>query len=567
MLDYELAGLGSRALAALADWLIIGLLVLLFSVSLSFWRGVSSWVFALQLLLVSALVWGYFTCFEGLRRGQTPGKRWLGIRVIRDTGLAVTFADAAVRNLLLPADWFALAGAFLIALHPKAKRLGDLVAGTVVVRDQPALVARAAAAGATAPSPPDEAALGSPLFSDAEFRVLREWTQRAPELPEPVRLRLAAQLAARFTERFPERRDPNELDFLARLYREESARRQGRFGARGAGGSSVAERLVARKTGRWTEFQMLAERVSARGLDVLNADELAGFAARYREVAADLARARTYGADPVVRVRLERLVAAGHNALYQKERHTWQRLWRFLARECPAAVLAAWRPVGLAFLVFMLPAVGGYLLLRERPALAPELLPDSMLERSEAGTARTRQGQRYVESRAGERPLVASAIIANNVRVAFTCFAGGIFLGVGSLILLAFNGLELGAVSGHFANTGLLGYLWTFVVGHGVLELFAIWVAGAAGFLLGLAVIAPGDLTRRDALVLAGRRAIRMIGFVIVLLAVAGTIEGFVSASEWPLTGRLLVSSASVLFLGLYLLNGLRVARPASSTD
>ena len=94
-------------------------------------------------------------------------------------------------------------------------------------------------------------------------------------------------------------------------------------------------------------------------------------------------------------------------------------------------------------------------------------------------------------------------------------------------------------------------------LGHGVLELFAIWVAGAAGFLLGLGVIAPGELSRRDALVLAGRRAIRMIGFVVVLLAVAGTIEGFVSASAWPLTGLLLVSSASVLFLGVYLLNGL----------
>jgi uncharacterized membrane protein SpoIIM required for sporulation/uncharacterized RDD family membrane protein YckC len=561
ILDYEVAGIGSRALAAFADWMLLATAAFVLVLSLGFWRGISSWVFALQLLLFYALVWGYFTCFEGLRRGQTPGKRALGIRVIRDTGHAVTFADAAARNLLLPVDLFCMLGVFLIAIHPRAKRLGDLVAGTVVVRDQPAAAAvtaeQRAAAGA-----PDDASLGAPLLSDAEFRLLREWSHRAPELPANVRDRLARDFVARVAARFPER-PADDLGFLDRLHREERARRQGRFGARAATASSgsVAERLVARKSSRWNEFQRLAERVAHAGLDALSAPELPDFAARYREVAADLARARTYGADPLVRARLERLVAAGHNALYREERHTWRRIWRFIARECPAAILDSWRYVGLACLTFMLPAVAGFLLLRERPALAPELLPDVMIERAEAGAARQAAGKGYVETAAGERPLEASTIIANNVRVAFNCFAGGIFFGVGSLVLLAFNGLMLGAFSGHFANVGLLPYLWTFVLGHGLLELFSIWVAGAAGFLLGRALIAPGELPRRDALVLAGRTAMRMLGAVVVLLGIAGTIEGFVSSSEWPLLQRALVSGGSLVLLVLYLLNGAREAR------
>jgi uncharacterized membrane protein SpoIIM required for sporulation len=125
-------------------------------------------------------------------------------------------------------------------------------------------------------------------------------------------------------------------------------------------------------------------------------------------------------------------------------------------------------------------------------------------------------------------------------------------------LALAYNGLELGAVSGHFANVGLLGYLWTFIAGHGALELFSIWVAGAAGFMLGHALIAPGPLLRRDALVLAGRRAVRMIVAVVVLLVVAGTIEGFVSAGGLSVAGRALVSVASLAFLALYLVNGIR---------
>jgi uncharacterized membrane protein SpoIIM required for sporulation len=152
--------------------------------------------------------------------------------------------------------------------------------------------------------------------------------------------------------------------------------------------------------------------------------------------------------------------------------------------------------------------------------------------------------------------LMASAIILNNVRVAFMCFAGGAFAGVGSLFLLAFNGLQIGTSAGHFANQGLLGYLLEFIAGHGALELFAIWVAGAAGFLLGRSMIAPGDLTRADALALNGRVALRMVGAAVVCLLVAGTIEGFISAGDYGLPVRLAASGISLCFLAVYLLSG-----------
>jgi len=170
-------------------------------------------------------------------------------------------------------------------------------------------------------------------------------------------------------------------------------------------------------------------------------------------------------------------------------------------------------------------------------------------------------GRGYAETDAKERPVMASFIIRNNIRVAFYCFATGAFLGVGSLVALAFNGLLFGTVLGHFENMNVLRYILAFVMGHGVLELFAIWVAGGAGFLLGLSIIAPGRMTRSDALVVNGRIAFRMIGAVVVLLLVAGLIEGFVSAGEGGFGFRLAVSGASAVFLGLYLLNGARYLR------
>jgi len=165
-----------------------------------------------------------------------------------------------------------------------------------------------------------------------------------------------------------------------------------------------------------------------------------------------------------------------------------------------------------------------------------------------------------------DRGLMASGIIVNNVRVAIACFAGGVFLGVGSLVLLAYNGLAIGAFAGHFANVGLLDYLLTFILGHGALELFAIWVAGAAGFLLGRSIVAPGTLSRVDALVISGRVAVRMVGATAVLLVVAGMIEGFISAGGYSVPLRMAASAASLGLLISYLASGLRF-RAASSAS
>ncbi|MEP6571572.1 MAG: stage II sporulation protein M [Gemmatimonadota bacterium] len=567
ILDYEIAGVGSRALAAIIDTGILFVWILLLALALSpiegwLGEGAARWARAILGLAVFASFWGYYTFFEGLRGGQTPGKRHIGIRVVRDTGHPVTFGAAAARNFIrladsLPPPSYFLGGLF-VALHPQGKRLGDIVAGTVVVRDRPI------EAGPVQVSEPEESdETGLPELAEEEFRVIREFSERSMSLDEEVRARLADRLTARFADRFP-LRPKSSVAFIGQLYRRELALRRGRFGAaagRVPGSRRVGtpiDRLVARKQDRWLAFDKLANRAASSGLDSFAARELPDFAARYREVAADLARARTYRADPAVQARLERLVAAGHNALYRDDRKTLPRIWQVLASECPAAVVRARLYVLIAFLAFAAPAAGGYLLLRERPGLAGDLLPDVMLRRAEAGAERVRNGKGYVEIESGVRPIVASGIITNNIGVAFACFAGGIFLGVGSLFSLAYNGLSLGATAAHFANKGLLLYLLTFIVGHGVLELFSIWVAGAAGFMLGRSIVSPGDLTRGEALLLSGRLAIRMIGAVVILLLVAGSIEGFVSTSTLPLAYRLAVSGASAVFLVLYLANGAR---------
>ena len=122
--------------------------------------------------------------------------------------------------------------------------------------------------------------------------------------------------------------------------------------------------------------------------------------------------------------------------------------------------------------------------------------------------------------------------IWNNVRIGFQTFAGGLLAGLGTVWYLAANGVILGAVAGYLTQVGFGGTFWSFVSGHAALELTAIVISGAAGLRLGLAVIAPGNRSRKAALVAAARPAVRLMYGAALMFAAAAFVEAFWS----PLT-------------------------------
>jgi len=194
----------------------------------------------------------------------------------------------------------------------------------------------------------------------------------------------------------------------------------------------------------------------------------------------------------------------------------------------------------------------------DKPELAEELLPQSMLDRAEEGVARQRKGEKaYVRVKDFERPLMASAIIANNVQVTFLVFAGGISAGILTVQMLVYNGVSIGAVAGLYAARGIFSQIGMFVVPHSVLELSAICIAGGGGFLLAAAMLLPGALTRRAALVVNGRRAIRLITATTMMLIVAGTLEGLLSPRvDVPDWTKFTAAAASALLMLVYFTRG-----------
>src|SRR5258705_2633596 len=239
--QFELAGVGSRMAAGLLDilFLVLALLVVVIGGgaigdTLASGSVARSWLSAVMILLSFCFVWGYFTLFEALNGGRTPGKQLLGIRVVMDTGRAITPSAAVLRNLVRFIDCYfpmpfvpALATMFL---HPSNKRPGDMAAGTIVVRDRPTDWVLGAATESEAT--PDPIETGPPELSEDEFRLLDRFLGRLSELNRDVQNRMTGELVRRFETRIPPRSaDPQA--YLVTLFAYEQRKRRIRFVPRG----------------------------------------------------------------------------------------------------------------------------------------------------------------------------------------------------------------------------------------------------------------------------------------------------------------------------------------------
>lgn len=560
-LGFEVADLGSRFVALLIDLVLllvaitgVGLLGVWASRQLALSPQVTGMGLAVLIFVGFVVVWGYFVYFEGFRDGRTPGKRWSGLRVIHEGSQPLTVKGAVIRNLVRVIDaqpvftW--LVGGVAMWVHPRTQRLGDMAAATLVVRDR----------GAAELSPSELAALvrergAEPQLGDDEFEALDRFMERRPELERAARVRLATQLAETLGPHLAglDPGDGGVEDRLDALYADERPRRA-LSRVLGPAASPLARSLVLGQADRWIEYRALVDRADRGGLASLSAEEIARFATLYRTTAADLARARTYGASGPLIFSLERWVGAGHNLLYRPRGRSWRGLARWLGVGFPALVRARWRFVAAAAAFLFLPAFIAYAAVRLDPSLARELMPYEMIVRAETAPERAEAGGRYVDVPETFMPVMASAIIANNVQVTFFAFAGGILAGVGTALLLLVNGLHLGAAAALFENEGAAALLWEFVAPHGVIELTAVCIAGGAGLILGSGLIAPGRLRRTDALALRAREAVALLAGTTLLLVLAGLVEGFVSPAPIPLALKLAIAGAVALGVAAYLL-------------
>jgi uncharacterized membrane protein SpoIIM required for sporulation len=321
----------------------------------------------------------------------------------------------------------------------------------------------------------------------------------------------------------------------------------------------LAEDFITTKRPNWERLTALLDRSRLSGLAALSAEELSELGQLYRGATSDLAVARRDFPSHRVAEYLNSLVARAHAAIYQGRSARRRGILEFFTLTFPRAFRATWGYTLAAFLMFLLPAVVSFIISYRDPSQGAELMPGI-----EDRIQDIRDKHEWWKSINDEgRSASASFIMTNNIRVSILAFAGGVLLGILTLYLLAQNGLMLGIVAGAAQSLGFASNLWGFIAAHGMVELSVIFIAGGAGLQLGWSVVRPGLLTRRAALVLAARRAAHLLLGCIPLLVVAGTIEGFISPSDLPLSLKLAVSllSGSVLYGYLLLVGRERVKR------
>ncbi len=322
--------------------------------------------------------------------------------------------------------------------------------------------------------------------------------------------------------------------------------------------SAVTEgAFTARRQGDWDRLDALARKVQARGVRQLAPGEVASVSPLYLDVCADLSRARAarYSA-PLVDY-LEGLTAAAHSVLYGSQarggrvagaasrpslRAAFDAFPRAVRRHRTAMLVSA--------VLFFVPFVGGLVLTLLDPAFALNVVPESMLRPL---VHAYQEG--FAEDRgAGLDATMAGFYVHNNVGIALRCFATGLALGVGSAFYLVENGLTTGAIMGYVGAQGAGGNIFTFVVGHGSLELGAIVLAGGAGLALGWSLVAPGSRTRLASLQATARSVMPVVFGASVMLFMAAAVEGFWSASSVPSPVKRLVGGAMFLTVVTYVL-------------
>ena len=272
----------------------------------------------------------------------------------------------------------------------------------------------------------------------------------------------------------------------------------------------------------WREFDSFLD-----GKKTFDASEMPE---RYRRICHALALAQDRQYSPELADRLNRLALRGHHVLYQNRRRQSGPMLEFVLAGFPRLVRAEWRLVTAAALLFFGPLALLIAVLQVYPEFVHYLLDPAQIAQFHQmyDPANKRLGMREADTSVA----MFGYYIWNNVRIGFQTFAGGLAFGVGSIWFLGANGVIIGAVAGYLTQVGYSETFWSFVAGHSSPELLAIVLSGAAGLRLGLALISPGGLSRKSALVAAARPAVRLMYGAALMFVFAAFVEAFWS----PLT-------------------------------
>jgi uncharacterized membrane protein SpoIIM required for sporulation len=297
----------------------------------------------------------------------------------------------------------------------------------------------------------------------------------------------------------------------------------------------------------WAELERIVTRLEKSSMRALSDDDLLALAGLYRTTLSSLSVARDTSLDRSLITYLEQLCTRAYFQIYGVQTPARQQVSRFFVHGWPTAVRALWREtLFCAFLTFAA-AVLAYFLVRSDPTWFYSIIPEALAGgRDPSASAEFLRSTLYNQEEEDGLGVFATFLFTHNSQIAIFAFALGFAFALPSVLLILYNGLMLGAIFAVFAAKGLAPNLAAWLMIHGTTEILAICLAGAAGIRIGLAIAFPGDSSRMDSAVEAGRLGATVIGGTVIMLGVAGLLEGVGRQTVNDDGMRLLIGSAAL---------------------
>lgn len=288
-----------------------------------------------------------------------------------------------------------------------------------------------------------------------------------------------------------------------------------------------ARTLRAREQ-EWRRLEALVQTAERKSPRALSDEELMVLPVLYRGALSSLSVARETVMDLELITYLESLCARAYFFVYGVRTSPFRRINQFFAHDWPAAVRSLWRETLAAIALTLVGVAAGYFLVEADPIWFDSFVPAALANgRDFSASAETLRSTLYDRGTTDLLGILAAFLFTHNSQVAISCFVFGFAFGVPSAFMLIYNGGMVGAFFALFASRGLGIELGGWLMIHGSTELFAIILAGAAGLKIGWSVVFPGEASRLSAATKAGKTAGVAMAGVVMMLFIAGLLEGF----------------------------------------
>jgi uncharacterized membrane protein SpoIIM required for sporulation len=296
-------------------------------------------------------------------------------------------------------------------------------------------------------------------------------------------------------------------------------------------GSSEAPRVNATRfrhahEADWLRLEHIVGRMEKNSLRSLSDDELLALPALYRTTLSSLSVARDTSLDRALVTYLEQLCTRAYFQIYGVQTPAGRQIAGFFAESWPNAVRSLWRETLFCVALTFGAALLAYLLIRSDPSWYYSIIPEGLAGGRDPSSSADALRQTLYAKEKDWLGVFAAFLFTHNSQIAIFAFALGFAFAVPTVLLILYNGLMLGAFYAVFASKGLGPNVIAWLAIHGTTEILAVCIAGGAGMRIGMAIAFPGRESRMDSAVDAGRTAATAMAGTVIMLAVAGLLEG-----------------------------------------